>query len=111
MDTNTFISKLSEIQFDLKNFRQALKSLSAKYNKSFDELFEVFDTDQDGIIEMREFEQMMRVLKLSLNAMDLSEAFEIFDFDGNGKIGKSEFLNVVNDIKQNNKLNFAVVLQ
>lgn len=61
-------------------------------------------------MELQEFEQMIKVLKLSMNEQDIVEAFELFDFDGNGRIGKQEFINVVEGVKENNKFNFSVVL-
>lgn len=54
-------------------------------------IFEMFDTDGDGSISVKELESIMKSLGHNLTEVELLDLVKEFDFDGNGEIDYEEF--------------------
>jgi len=58
-------------------------------------LFEQFDSDRDGCLDMDEFRTMVDFMQVGFNGMRVIELFEMFDSDGSGAIDDREFVRAV----------------
>jgi calmodulin len=54
--------------------------------------FEFFDKDNNGIIEIKEFTSLLKVIEPSSTKQQAEEGFKIIDDDNNGVIDFEEFL-------------------
>jgi Ca2+-binding EF-hand superfamily protein len=54
------------MQYDLTALREGVQKLCRKYNKNEAEMFRVFDSNNDKILDFKEFDKMMNVLGLKL---------------------------------------------
>ena len=67
-------------------------------NQWVDELFEVFDADQDGVINRREFVELIDVLLQDKGIRMCETIFHRFDKNHNNSISKSELRDMVIDL-------------
>ena len=100
VDLNFFKNYLTEIWNDLQlrsketSIKGIEKHIFAKYYNIpgilIESLFEVFDTNNDGVLDKSEFTAGMQRLFLKENSFDSLARFifEFYDFDKNGKINK-----------------------
>lgn len=57
------------------------------------ELFDFFDVDQNGIIDIDEFKRLLGALGAGMSDEEAAIGFETIDADGNGTIEFDEFRN------------------
>ena len=66
-------------------------ALGMKSSTFVDRLFAVFDENNDGGVNFREFLTILSVLSTKASAQDkLEVSFKIYDMDGDGRIGRDE---------------------
>jgi Ca2+-binding EF-hand superfamily protein len=58
-------------------------------------LFQTFDFNNNGTIELNEFQKSVRDFKLDLEDADIQTLFSCFDTDNNGVISITEFMNAI----------------
>jgi Ca2+-binding EF-hand superfamily protein len=58
-------------------------------------VFEAFDKDQDGTIEIEEFRQAATALGFTPSSEELELAVKVFDFNGDGSVSYLEFIQFV----------------
>lgn len=56
------------------------------------ELFCVFDKDEDGLLDLNEFREMLEQMNLGLGGERVEQLFRFFDSDGGGAIDLKEFV-------------------
>jgi Ca2+-binding EF-hand superfamily protein len=85
----------------------ASKSLSSQQKLDLQQLFELYDADRSGFIDLAELRQSAQDL-----GMDAEELFEAFDFDSNEKIDLFEFQKFYREIwvTTNAQINFKTNL-
>lgn len=57
-------------------------------------LFEIIDTNENGVIDFSEFKACLLRSQIALNEDLLKQAFNYFDKDGSGQLTKSELMQV-----------------
>lgn len=55
------------------------------------EIFEFFDTDENGVIDKSEFMKLMNALGAGLSEAECETGFSVIDGDANGSIEFEEF--------------------
>ena len=56
--------------------------------------FELFDTENNGIIRLEDLRRVARELGEGLEEDELNAMIEEFDLDGKGGVGREEFLSI-----------------
>ena len=76
---------------DNKIDRQEFKnSLVIKNEKIINRIFDIFDKDENNVLDINEFINGIETLIESTNAQKIKFAFDIHDFDGSGDIDEDE---------------------
>jgi len=93
---STSKKEASEVELDeiLKNIHKEIQqlALSGKGGKpNYKKVFETFDKDGGGSIDLAEFMEGLSDLGLDLKAKQMSQISKIFDADGQGTIDYDEF--------------------
>lgn len=66
--------------------------MSEDHIYKYKQLFDKFDVDKGGTIDLRELKDMLKSVGQDLNEDELKEIIEDFDEDGSGEIDFEEFL-------------------
>ena len=109
----TFLDEHPKGMMSKREFRKFIKLVLPEVNmrKMEENIFRMYDTNEDGIISMEEFLIVFHIFSGGTPAQNLQRIFRIFDVDNNGSITKSELKKLVKDmsavIKANNPDKFA----
>jgi calmodulin len=76
-------------KFNANTMKENLKYCQIK------ELFEVFDKDNDGFIQIKEMATIMRSLGQTVSEGEMNEIYRVYDKDDSGKIEFSDFFHLV----------------
>ncbi len=68
------------------------KTLSAEKISEIEDNFKFFDSDNNGFIDDKEFEKLMKIIEPRARTREIEKGFAIVDKDGDGAIDFSEFL-------------------
>lgn len=68
------------------------KILSEEKIKEVEDNFKFFDSDNNGFIDEKEFEQLMKIIEPRARTEEIEKGFNIVDEDGDGFIDFAEFL-------------------
>ncbi|XP_033056325.1 guanylyl cyclase-activating protein 3 isoform X1 [Trachypithecus francoisi] len=71
-----------------------LQGLNQKANKHIDQVYNTFDTNQDGFIDFLEFIAAVNLIVQEKMEQKLKWYFKLYDVDGNGSIDKNELLDM-----------------
>ncbi|MDG1848519.1 MAG: EF-hand domain-containing protein, partial [Candidatus Marinimicrobia bacterium] len=92
---------------DNKIDRQEFKnSLVIENEKIINRIFDIFDKDENNVLDINEFINGIETLIESTNAQKIKFAFDIHDFDGSGDIDKDELKILIKNILIENNLDF-----
>jgi calmodulin len=76
-------------KFNSNTLRENLKYCQIK------ELFEVYDKDNDGFIQIKEMATIMRSLGQTVTESEVNEIYRVYDKDDSGKIEFCDFFHLV----------------
>jgi len=76
-----------------------LPPLTEEQLASYQQTFDMFDTDKSGAIDSDELGAVMKKLGISVKSRDLKKMIKAVDIDGNGVIDFKEFLIMMQSIK------------
>lgn len=63
--------------------------------------FDVADSNQNGVIDLDEFTNLLKLLRIELNKQEIVYLFDEFDSNKNGEIDYNEFITaIINDISE-----------
>ena len=71
-----------------------------KNRDNFQAMFDKHDKSGDGLLQRREFESVLKELKIKLSKSQMAEFFFVLDRDGNGEIDTKELLRALEDSSQ-----------
>jgi lysophosphatidylcholine acyltransferase / lyso-PAF acetyltransferase len=100
----------NEFEEAMKNIFRANNKPSEKINQEYTQkIFKLFDIDDNGLIDFREFVLGMSMANKIKNEKGSNEsqykfAFEIFDENGDGTISKKELFNIIKTINPNSSI-------
>ena len=69
-----------------------MSKLNPEQIEEIKENFDLFDTDNNGIIDYSEFAKLIEAIGLKLSDDELKKGFQTVDTDQNGKIEFDEFV-------------------
>lgn len=86
---------------ELVKFIEALKKRGSRGIMSLRRSFDVADSNSNGVIDIEEFTELIKVLRIDLNTQEIKILFEEFDSNQNGEIDYNEFVGaLINDIPE-----------
>ncbi|XP_027622379.1 guanylyl cyclase-activating protein 3 isoform X2 [Tupaia chinensis] len=71
-----------------------LQGLNQKANQHVDQVYNTFDLNKDGFIDVLEFIAAVNLIVQGKMEQKLKWYFKLYDADGNGSIDKKELLNI-----------------
>ena len=95
-----FLVKHPSGNMDKKSFRQFVKLALPNLNmkKMENNIFRMYDTNQDGNVSMEEFLIVFHIFSGGTAEENFQRIFRIFDVDNNGTISKNELKKLVKDM-------------
>ena len=76
---------------------------TSKYLEDLKEAFRVIDTDNNGLINLKELGTAMRAFGFELNDSELQDLMKEYDKDGNNSLDLSEFIDLMNKKREEQK--------
>ena len=76
---------------------------ASKYLEDLKEAFRVIDTDNNGLINLKELGTAMRAFGFELNDIELQDLMKEYDKDGNNSLDLSEFIDLMNKKREEQK--------
>jgi len=73
--------------------------LSESSEREVKKLFEIFDVEKSGYIELKNLKRIARELGESLNEREIIDLFSQSDLDGDGKVSFQDFFSIMNQQK------------
>lgn len=86
------IKKRKKKSPELIKFTEALSKRGTRGIMSLRRSFDVADVNGNGVIDMSEFTELLKSLRITLNKQEITNLFNEFDANGNGEIEYSEFV-------------------